>query len=90
MTAGSLDVHAVRVKLRDFICTDLLRRAEYPLEDDEPLMTGGLIDSFCVAQLGVFIELQFQVYIPDTELTVENMDTLTLIVAQVLQAAGER
>ena len=79
-----LDPIEVRNKLRTYVCTELLQNPAYPLADDEPLMTGGLIDSFCVAYLSVFIELEFQVYIPDVDLTVENMDTLDLIVAQVL------
>jgi acyl carrier protein len=85
MTVPPLDPTEVRRKLRAFICTELLRHDSYPLGDDEPLMTGGLIDSFCVAYLSVFIEDEFQVYIPDVDLTVENMDTLGLIAAQVLQ-----
>jgi len=83
MDARKPDV--VREKMRTFICHELLPRPDYPLEDDEPLMTGGLIDSFCVAHIGVFVEMEFQVYIPDTELTVENMDTLRQIVARVIQ-----
>jgi len=35
-----------------------------------PLLTSGLIDSFSVAQIGVFVEVTFGVYIPDTDLTV--------------------
>jgi len=48
-------------------------------------MSGGLIDSFSVAYIAVFIEQTWGVYIPDPELTVENMDTLDLIAARVLQ-----
>jgi acyl carrier protein len=84
----ALDPTEVRSKLRSFICTELLRDPSYHLEDDEPLMTGGLIDSFCIAYLSVFIEMEFRVYIADVDLTVENMDTLRLIGEQVLQ--GER
>lgn len=73
----------IRDALKDYIRTELLRRPSYPLHDDEPLITGGLIDSFCVAHLGVFIETTFDVYIPDVDLTVENMDTLERIVARV-------
>ncbi len=47
------------------------------------MITGGLLDSFCIAHLGVFIEATFDVYIPDVDLTVENMDTLERIVARV-------
>lgn len=72
-------------RLRQFICSELMQHPSYPLRDDEPLMSGGLIDSFCVAHLGVFIEQAWNVYIPDPELTVESMDTLDLIAARVLR-----
>jgi acyl carrier protein len=49
-------------------------------------MSGGLIDSFSLVHIAVFIELNFGVVIPDDELTVENFDTLTQIAARV--AAG--
>ena len=66
-------------RLRSFICTELLRDPDYPLGDDEPLISGGLIDSFSIAHLAVFIEREFAVYIADVDLTVENMDTLRQI-----------
>ena len=85
METQAADATEPRQKLKEFLCTDLIRDPSYPLQDDEPLMTGGLMDSFCVAHLAVFIEMAFGVYIPDTDLTVEAMDTLDLIVARVLQ-----
>jgi acyl carrier protein len=74
----------VKNKLRIFIRSELLGRSDYQLEDDEPLITGGLIDSFSLAQIGVYIETAFGVYIPDTDLTVANMDTLNQIANRVL------
>ncbi len=73
----------IRQKLRDFICKDLLNNPKYPLTDDEPLITGGLMDSFSLAQVGVFVEQAFGVYLPNTDLTVENMNTLGQMVNQV-------
>ena len=43
------------------------------------------MDSFALAELGVFVEQQFDVYIPDPELTIEKMNTLDQIVARVLR-----
>jgi acyl carrier protein len=74
----------VKEKMRTYIRSELIRRPDYPLTDDEGLITGGLIDSFSLAQLGVFIEDEFGVFIPDTELTVANMDTLNQMVARIL------
>ena len=75
----------ILAQLRTFICTELMQHPSYPLMDREPLMSGGLIDSFCIAHIGVFIEQAWGVYIPDPELTVEKMDTLELIAARVLK-----
>jgi hypothetical protein len=62
-----------------------MRHPSYPLREDEPLMSGGLIDSFCLAHIEVLIEQAWGVYIPDPELTVQNMDTPDLIAARVLR-----
>lgn len=79
-----MDPAEIKRRLREFICTELMRHPSYPLGDDEPLMSGGLIDSFCVAHIGVFIENAFGVYIPDPDLTVEQMDTLDRIAARIV------
>jgi acyl carrier protein len=75
----------VREKLRQYICVDLIRDPSYDLTNDEGIITGGLIDSFSLAQIGVFIEQEFNVYIPDPDLTVAKMNTLDQIVARILR-----
>ncbi|PJF43910.1 MAG: hypothetical protein CUN55_06685 [Phototrophicales bacterium] len=75
----------VRQKLRTFITKHLIRDEKYPLADDEGIISGGLIDSFALAEVGVFVEQEFNVYIPDPDLTVEKMDTLNLMVERVLR-----
>lgn len=80
-----MDAARVREELRAFIAGTLIRDPAYPLRDDEPIITAGLIDSFALAELAVFIERQWQVYIPDPDLTVERMNTLDQIVARVLE-----
>ena len=75
----------VREKLRQYIAVELIRDPGYDLADEEGIITGGLMDSFSLAELGVYIESEFDVYIPDPQLTVQNMDTLNQIVARVLQ-----
>jgi acyl carrier protein len=80
-----MDREEVKSKLRTFVVTELIRNAKYPLQDDEPLITGGLIDSFSLAHFGVYAEQEFGVYIPDPDLTVENLDTLNDMVNRVLQ-----
>jgi acyl carrier protein len=81
-----LDSEEIRDRLRKFVCGELLRKPDYPLPNEEPLITGGLIDSFSLAQVGVFVEETFNVYLPDTDLTVANMDTIDRMVACILKA----
>jgi len=82
----SRDAREIRDRLRDFVRVELLRRPGYPLADDEPLVTGGFIDSFALARVGVFVEDAFGVYLPDTDLTVANMDTIDRMVTCILKA----
>ena len=80
-----MDEATVRSTLRQFITRDLIRDPGYPLSDTEGIITGGMMDSFALAELGVFVEQVFNVYIPDPDLTVEKMDTLDRIVARVMR-----
>lgn len=79
------DPKAVREQIRAFITAELMREPSYPLTDSEPIITAGHIDSFALAELGVFVEQQFGVYIPDPDLTVAKMNTLDQMVARVLR-----
>ncbi len=80
-----MDEKTVHDKLRSFILKDLVRDPQYALADDEGVVTGGMIDSFSLAQIGVFAEQEFNVYIPDPDLTVAKMDTLAQMVARIMR-----
>lgn len=80
-----MDRESVRGKLRTFITRELIRDEEYELTDTEGIITGGLMDSFALAEFAVFVEQEFDVYIPDADLTVEKMDTLDLMVARIVK-----
>jgi acyl carrier protein len=75
----------INKKLRDFILTEIVRNPSYPLEENEPLITGGLIDSHSLVRIAVFIEDNLGVYLPDTDLTVEKMDTLSAMTQRIFE-----
>ncbi len=79
-----MDENQIKEKLRNFICTEVINNAAQEIKDDEALITSGLMDSFSLAQVGVFIELEFNVYIPDPELTVDNMNTINDMAAKIM------
>jgi len=80
----------IREKLRTFITRELIRDESYDLKDDEGIITGGLMDSFSLAEFGVYVEEEFDVYIPDADLTVEKMDSLSQMVARVQRGLTEK
>lgn len=80
-----MDETTVREKLRTYITHTLMRDEEYRLTDDEGIVTGGLMDSFALAELAVYVQTEFGVHIPDPELTVAKMDTLDQMVARVMR-----
>ena len=80
-----MDEKEVREKLRSYITRELIRDESYPLKDDEGIITGGLMDSFSLAEFAVYVESEYGVYIPDSDLTVARMNTLDQMVARVMR-----
>ena len=61
---------------------------EYLEEDDDmevtydtPLITGGIVDSFSMVSLKVFLETKYNVQIPDSKATPEAFDSVNNIIA---------
>lgn len=63
--------------LATFIATQILKQPDRVLAPDEPLISSGLIDSFSLMDLALFVEDNFGVRIEDTELNAETFDNLT-------------
>ena len=63
-------------KIETYIATELLKNPDRSIAPDEPLISGGMVDSFSLVDLALFIEENFGVRIDDTELNAETFDTL--------------
>ncbi len=83
-----MDENQIKEKLKKFISTEIMNNPDYVIKDDEMLITSGLMDSFALAQVGVFAEIEFNVYIPDPELTVDNMNTINDMCAKIMAKMG--
>lgn len=68
------------IQISQFITQNILKQPFRTIQPEEPLITSGLIDSFSLVDLALFIEDQFQVHIDDTELNAETFDNLTELV----------
>jgi acyl carrier protein len=58
------------------------------VSDDTPLFSSGLIDSFSLVRLMVFLESEGQFRINPTDVSLDNMDSVARIVRFVAQATG--
>lgn len=72
-------------KLAKFIAEKIMKQPKRELKPEQPLISSGLIDSFSLVDVGLFIEDEFGVRIDDSDLTVELMDTLVLMEKAVEQ-----
>ena len=62
--------------LSTYISTSILKQPKRMISNHEPLISSGLIDSFSLVDLALFIEDSFGVHIDDTELNAQTFDTL--------------
>lgn len=63
-------------KIRRFIQVKILKDPDRQIAGDEPLISSGLIDSFSLVDIALFVEEEFGVRIDDSELSAEVFDTL--------------
>jgi acyl carrier protein len=66
----------VIAQLSAFVKTSILKQPSRVIESGEPLISSGLIDSFSLMDLALFVEDTFGVRIEDTELNAGTFDNL--------------
>jgi len=71
--------------LANYIATEILKQPKRTINPTEKLISSGLIDSFHLVDLSLYIEDTFGVNIDDTELNADTFDTLIQLVNLVQQ-----
>jgi len=66
-------------QLSTFIASEILRQPNRTIQPDEALISSGLIDSFSLMDLALFVEDTFGVRIEDTELNADTFDSLNAL-----------
>lgn len=69
--------------LAKFIAEKILKQPNKVITADEALISSGLIDSFSLMDLALFIEDTFGVRVEDTELNAETFDNLNQLAALI-------
>ena len=59
-----------------FVATQILKQPNRKIAADEALISSGLIDSFSLMDLALYVEDTFGIRIEDTELNAHTFDTL--------------
>jgi acyl carrier protein len=69
--------------LAAFIAGKILKQPNRAIAADEPVISSGLIDSFSLMDLALYVEDAFGVRIEDTELNADTFDTLAQLVVLI-------
>ena len=69
--------------LEQYIASKILKQPNRKIEPNESLISGGLIDSFSLVDLALFVEDTFGVHIDDSELNAQTFDSLDQLVALI-------
>jgi len=70
-------------KISKYIAEEILKQPSKIISPDAPLLSSGLIDSFHLVDLALFVEDNFGVRIDDSELNSSTFDTLNQLVVLI-------
>jgi acyl carrier protein len=70
-------------QLEQFIAAKILKQPKRQIGADEALISSGLIDSFSLMDLALFVEDTFGVRIEDTDLNAQAFDSLNQLSALI-------
>ena len=73
----------INYQLSKFIAEKILRQPGRTIAADEKLISSGLIDSFSLMDLALFVEDTYGVRIEDTELNADTFDSLDQLTALI-------
>ena len=70
----------MRKTIRDYVVKEYLEEGDdREINDDTPLISGGIVDSFSMVSLKRFLEKKYAIRIPDAEATPDAFDSVNRI-----------
>jgi acyl carrier protein len=81
--AAGVQMDDVAQNLQREIATQYLNMSPEELPPDYPLVSNGLIDSFNLVDLALFVEEEFHVHLEDTELNAGVFDSIDQLAALI-------
>ncbi len=83
-------MRAILDDLSKFIAEKVLEMPSRKIEPRDPLISSGLLDSFHLIDLALYIEDRFGVRIEDTELNRQTFDNLEQLSQIILERMGDK
>lgn len=80
-------VEDILKSLAAYIAKDILKKPGRVIQPDEALISSGLVDSFHLVDLSLFVEDTFGVRIEDFELNANTFDTIRQL-EHIIQSRG--
>jgi len=71
--------------LMDYIKNDIMRNRNAKLNEDDDLLSSGILDSLGILQLVAFIEKTFGIRITDEDVLFENFQSVNAMTAYLLK-----
>jgi len=78
-----MNADEIKVKIAEYLAKDILKQPGRIILPDEALLTSGVIDSFHLVDLALFVEDNFGVHIDDSELNASTFDSLSGLIALI-------
>lgn len=70
-------------QLGAYIAANVLKQPNRVIAPDQPLITSGMVDSFSLVDLALFVEDTYNVHLDDSELNSDTFDTLAQLAALI-------
>jgi acyl carrier protein len=68
-----------KTALIDFVKNEVMRNKNARLDENEDLLSAGILDSLAILQLVAFVEDRFGVKIPDEDVVFENFQSINAL-----------
>ena len=78
-----MNADEMKSKLTDYLVKDILKQPNRIIQPGEELLSSGLIDSFHLVDLALYVEDNFGVHIDDSELNASTFDSLDGLIALI-------
>ena len=78
-----MNADEMKINLNGYLKTEILKQPNRVIQPGEALLSSGLIDSFHLVDLALYIEDNFGVHIDDSELNASTFDSLEGLVALI-------